>query len=289
MENLSDGPSSSTMSNTDVVDITQPVNYTFHFKKWGNSVAPPGVQSLIGLGGTGKLGLLNDGTVLKFPRNKHCTVAHTSLELEHRILSALGDNDRLIKYLGKDTHGLRFEHAKNLDLFGYVSDNYAQITLAQREKWLLQATQAVGFVHSKGALHSDICPHNFLLDEDLNLKICDFGGSVLGALDGKIVEHVRFRKPRGGDIRPTVKTDLFALASTFYFILTGGEPFYWLDDRDVTRTYENGEFPDVLDYKQAIVLLGCWRGLFDNAREVNFALRNVDRWQIPSHLLALRH
>ncbi|OAL48478.1 kinase-like protein [Pyrenochaeta sp. DS3sAY3a] len=278
MENLSDRPSSTPTSNAGVI-----------YPGWGPSPAPRGVQSLIGAGGMGKLGLLSDGTVLKFPRDKHCPLAHTSLELEHRILSALGDNDRLIKYLGKDSHGLRFEHAKNGDLFGYVLDNNAQITSALREKWLLQAAQAVAFVHSKGALHSDICPNNFLLDEDLNLKICDFGGAVLGALDGQVVEHERFRMPRGEDIRPTVKTDLFALASTFYFILTGGEPFYWLEDEDVARSYENGEFPNVYDFRQAIVLMGCWRGLFDNAVQVEFALRNVDRWQVPRQILALHH
>lgn len=165
--------------------------------------------------------MLEDGTVLKFPRNKADLFDHTSLEIEHRILSAIGSHDRVIRYLGKQIHGLRFEYAENSDLYDHVMENHVGTSHEMRRKWMVQAAQAVAFVHSKGVIHSDICPHNMLLDGNLDLKICDFAGAVFGDLDGKTIEHTRFRMPRALRSKPNVATDLFALGSTLFLSSQG--------------------------------------------------------------------
>jgi serine/threonine protein kinase len=45
-------------------------------------------------------------------------------------------------------------------------------------KYFIQVTAAVQFLHSIGLAHRDIKPENILLDEDRNVKLCDFGWCV---------------------------------------------------------------------------------------------------------------
>ena len=44
-------------------------------------------------------------------------------------------------------------------------------------KILFNMLRTVDFVHSKGLMHRDIKPANFLIDETLQVKICDFGAA----------------------------------------------------------------------------------------------------------------
>lgn len=63
----------------------------------------------------------------------------------------------------------------------YASSN---ISVRQRWSWSLQAAEALAYIRSLGVIHSDIHPNNFLVTHDLNLRLCDFSGSVFGKLDG---------------------------------------------------------------------------------------------------------
>jgi serine/threonine protein kinase len=135
-----------------------------------------------------------------------------------------------------------------------------------------QAAQAVSFVHSRGIIHCDIHPNNFLLDDQLNLRLCDFSGSLFGKLDGQAMESTRFFLPRDPLTTPTEWTDLFALGSTIYYIMCGQEPYRDLSDDDVTARYERGEFPDVTTVPYGRIIRACWTGTFSNAHDLEQAL-----------------
>lgn len=251
------------------VDPSNPMHSYQYRQRWN----PPSVLELLWGGNTASVGLLSDGTILKFPPEKDDRWTWKCLEIEHHILSALGERKGLVQYLGKHEHGLRFRRAKNGDLKHYLSQHEpSAISLRMRQKWSWQAADILGYVHSKGVIHCDIHPNNFLLDEHLDLQLCDFSGSCFGELDGKAMESTRFFLPRDPLSTPNVRTDLFALGSLLYCIMSRHQPFDNLPDEEVTLRYSQGDFPDVSAFKCGRAIKACWTGNFTNAHEVAQAI-----------------
>jgi len=138
--------------------------------QWIELWFPPGVLISLGGGSTSRLGLLSDGTVLKYPLTPDDTLK--GLEIEDAILSSLGSHERLVQYLGKTQHGLRFKralHGDSATLISQVRPEWCKHPLGQvlGHKWSTQAAEAVAFIHTKGVLHCDIHPNNFLADDNL--------------------------------------------------------------------------------------------------------------------------
>jgi len=239
---------------------------------------PPGVLRVFSGGNTACLGLLPDNSVLKFPFDRHDRFSKKALDIEHCILLALGDHERLVKYLGREKHGLCFQFAVNGDVRRYMSATEpASISLQLRYKWSKQATEALAIVHSRGVVHCDIHPNNFLLDDQLDLRLCDFSGSLFGDLDGAAMESTRFFLPRDPLATPNVKSDLFALGSAIYYIMSGHEPYDALSEDEVSARYSRGEFPMVDSIACGRIIMGCWKEHFNSAEEVIQALSEENK------------
>ncbi|CAH0022712.1 unnamed protein product [Clonostachys rhizophaga] len=67
------------------------------------------------------------------------------------------------------------DHA-NGDLDTYLK-NHCDTDAGTRQKWALQAAQALRALHCAQVIHQDVTPRYFLLDDSLDLRICDFAGS----------------------------------------------------------------------------------------------------------------
>jgi len=129
----------------------------------------------------------------------------------------------------------------------------------------MEATEGVELLHSHNVIPCDVGPHNFLLDIDLRLKICDFGGSSLDGSQGTVAPGVRYRLPGLGGAK--VQEDLFALGSTIYFIATGHEPYEELtDETQVEKMYEEGVFPSLSEVPFADIIALCWRLEVESAK-----------------------
>lgn len=119
------------------------------------------------------------------------------------------------------------EHAKNGDLFGYINKNKPnEQTLL---KIFYQTCLAIEYIHSKNIMHRDLKPENILLDEDFNIKLCDFGWSaeyyedvnretLCGTFE-YMAPEVFFRN------KQTKKTDIWALGVLLYELFHGYAPF----------------------------------------------------------------
>jgi len=127
---------------------------------------------------------------------------------------------------------LTMELAKKGDLRQYLKNKQGKLSPVQTELFLLQAAEALDFIHKAGILHRDIKPENLLVIDDRNIRIADFGIAMLpgekssfeelqagvGTLDylsPEVLEGKSFDK----------RADLYALGISFYELLSGKHPF----------------------------------------------------------------
>ncbi|OCL04049.1 kinase-like protein [Glonium stellatum] len=254
---------------------------------------PRGVQNVIASGGNNFIGLVDENTVLKYPQipsekppnligdEKLCTAlrkeALVGLRVEEQILRILGHHDRIIGFKGKHQDGLLLEYMPNGSVADYLRDVNPRPPLKQRLKWALQAAEAVAYTHKKGVLHCNISVGNLLLDKDLNIKLCDFQGKLLHSdgtvlLDGGSAEGVWSSMPRPDPTCANRKTDIFALGSAIYFMVTGQLPFPVLESRkdngEIERRFKTGQFPPLGEAQGGGVVKRCWAGQYKSAENV---------------------
>jgi serine/threonine protein kinase len=233
---------------------------------------PAGVQHIITTGGTHYIGYINETTVLKYPHSKDDSFA---LDVERAIFEQLGKNNRIIEFKGVHKNGLLLEYASNGSLESYVQK--ADTTEEQKMRFAREAAEGVAYAHGKNIIICDINVRNILLDAELHVKLCDFQGRLLG-LDGKVLrdggasENAESFMPRHDKDSASVKTDIFALGSTIYHIVTGHRPFPELntidDEAEFLNRYQAGHFPPLEAKLGGEVILKCWEGGYDSAMEI---------------------
>lgn len=233
---------------------------------------PPGVSEIIGCGGECFIGAIDDLSVLKYPS---VPGDRESIHIEAQLLQILGHHPRIISFKGLTEHGLILQRASNGSLSDYMASQ-SFISLDQRLLWCKQAAESVSYIHSKHVIHCDINLRNFLLDENLDLLLADFQGMLKSAggetlLDGLSRECSKSYMPRSHGDYASVDTDLFALGSAIYFIMTGHEVFPALDslgnDEEILLRFQNGAFP-VDNYVCNHVTEKCWKQQYRSADEV---------------------
>ncbi|KAG7151840.1 CBL-interacting serine/threonine-protein kinase 8 like [Verticillium longisporum] len=192
------------------------------------------------------------------------------MEREAAIYKHLGSCPTIPRLISWDPilATLTLEYLAEQDLHQYVQKE-AKIPISIRTRWALQAAMALAALHSAGVTHNDVAPRNFLLDELLNLRICDFASSSLPndppPEDAPGPRYQSRRWPPG--YLPTLADDVFALGSVIYFIMSGLEPLSELEDEEVHRQFAQGHFPDT-KILHGEVIQTCWRDRTTTAARV---------------------
>ncbi|KAI1461891.1 kinase-like domain-containing protein [Annulohypoxylon moriforme] len=198
---------------------------------------------------------------------------HREAEIYRRLPKG---HDRLIHMfefiVDGDKPTIILEYMPNGDLGEFLSSSTASIP--QRLQWVLDAAEAVRLVHDHGVIHSDIRPQNFLVDKEFRLRLIDFSGSAIDGGPPLVLESGPFFLPRSLEGNcSTVLSDLFALGSSIYTIMTGKQPYAELDDDEVELRSTRGEFPLVDKVVCGDVISRCWMCRFDSAQEVYTAVK----------------
>ncbi|KAJ5799200.1 uncharacterized protein N7518_001268 [Penicillium psychrosexuale] len=234
---------------------------------------PPGVSEIIGWGGGSYIGLVDDTTALKYP---HVPGDRQSLEVEAQLLDILGPHPRIIQSKGLTEHGLLLGYAPNGNLMDYITSDHV-IPLERRLHRCQHAAEALSYIYSKSVIHCDLNVRNLLLDENLDLILADFQGMLKSSgktlLDGLSRECTKSFRPRVHGDYADVHTELFALGSAIYFIMTGHEPFPELDSFDdeekIESLYEEGIFPSAeQEHICYYITEKCWKQQYQSAGDV---------------------
>lgn len=226
---------------------------------------------------SGIVELLPSGLISKSPwpgfRNKD---SRKEIANEHEIYKHLGPHQRLVPIEGYTEEGvLLLQHMQHGNLADYLRAHSETISMGQRLQWATEAAEGLEFLHSKGVIHCDVKPKNFLLDDSLGLKIADFSSSALNGSYVLACKSTRFSLPHGRQEKPTIRSDTFALGCTTYMIMTGEDPYENLHSDEVTHLFKNGDFPSFKGTLCDEYIRQCWVGEIKSTREAYDCIKTL--------------
>lgn len=254
---------------------------------------PTGVSEIVGFSFEYFVGLLGDDSVLKYPHMDKDQDAYGRLSVEAKFYGVLQPDgkhhDRIVEFKGFDNRGICLEYAPN----GTISKFLANMPAPQlRHQWSLQAAEGMAYFHERGVIHCDVNCNNLLLDEHLGVKYVDFQGRHYAPdgtmlLNGFSKESPKSYMPRKGN-DANCKTDIFALGSAIYYMLTGEEPFpdldTWDNEEEIALRWTTEQFPEhTLLGDVRPILVNCWSGAYLSASELVVELKDfIDKVSDPA-------
>ncbi|KAK7635913.1 kinase-like domain-containing protein [Phyllosticta citricarpa] len=248
---------------------------------------PEGVKERVAFSGDFFIGKVDESTVLKFPcgeegddmapwlRREYERILE-GLQVERKIYERIGKHPRIIEFKGWQDSGpgLLLEFAPNGDLAHFLHDQSEHLSVKHRLRIARETAEGIDFVHTKNVLVRDVATRNILLDAGKHVKLCDLTGVLLGD-DGSVIaagqgwEDSDATKPRPDTQHADRSTDLFALGTAIFNIMTGQCPFPDTDDdQEIKQLFEQRKYPELDERLGGKVVWGCWDSLYESAGEV---------------------
>lgn len=204
------------------------------------------ILGLLGVGGFGQVFLardkrLNRKVALKFlssnsPEKNTFHVNYSKLKKEAESASRLS-HENIVQIFSWHTandlvfYSMELVEGSSLD---QLLQSQPDLPLSKRLQILADAASGLASAHRQNVLHCDIKPQNILVTRDGKVKISDFGlaraiqeigddsqsgRTVIAGTLGFMSPEVAKGSP------PTVQSDLYSLAATAYYLLSGKTPF----------------------------------------------------------------
>lgn len=194
------------------------------------------VESILGSGAFGIVLLASDESLsrkvaIKIPRGSHTEKEIDGFLVEARQLAQLQHSGIVAVHdIGREGN-----------LCYIVTEYLDGVTLAKRMQEqqfgfreaigiVIQLAEAIAHAHSRGVMHRDIKPGNVILTTDGRCVLLDFGLAVndLNGVRGEIAGTPTYMAPeqvRGESHCVDGRTDIYALGTILYEMLTGRPPF----------------------------------------------------------------
>lgn len=214
----------------------------------------------------------------KYPNDDAATVESIkATRNEANIYTLLGDHPCIARCLFIDPAKtyIELKYYPHGNLKRFVEKHAPHIENAHRKTWARQIIESAEYIHTMGVRHSDFRLEQWLLDEALNAQLSDFNASGydrnadlgLEGSEAMAVESATHFLPR--DIaNDNVESDLFALGSTLFELVTGKAPYDGYPRESIEAFFGQSKFPNVEGLLLCEVITGCWTGRFKSATDV---------------------
>jgi len=190
------------------------------------------------------------------------------------------------------------EYIKGETLWDYVQKNGA-LSESEALLYIHQIGEALTHIHAKGLLHRDVNPHNIILRSDKSeVILIDFGISkefIPDVTQRYTVAYTRCFAPLEQS-DPNGKlgeyTDVYSLAATLYYLLTGKEPSpapnRAIRDELIPPQQHNPKISDNVNYA---IFNGMKLDAKNRDRSIKdwlMLLESLNRWQVNNKYQLLR-
>lgn len=149
---------------------------------------------------------------------------------------------------------LAMEYAPESDLRAFVAKQGGRLPFLQAERFLMQISEALGFMHQSGIVHRDVKPDNLLVINPRQIRLGDFGVATLPGEESSL-EELKSGVGTMEYMPPEVfegstcdsRSDVYSLGLTFYEVISGSNPFAGAPLAEVLKIRRPNNFPHLLD------------------------------------------
>ncbi|KAL8621557.1 hypothetical protein ACOMHN_026229 [Nucella lapillus] len=185
---------------------------------------------------------------------------------------------------------LVFELCKKGELFDYLT---SQVSLSEKRTrfFMHQLLEVVQYLHNRNIVHRDLKPENILLDDNLNVKVSDFGFATVLGSDEQLTEllgtpgylapeTLRAATDESNSIGYGKEVDLWASGVIMYTLLCGSPPFWHRKQMLMLRAIMDGRY----SFASPI-----WNDVSETSKDLISKLLVVDRSERLTAQQALCH
>ncbi|KAL4993875.1 serine/threonine-protein kinase HT1 [Aspergillus recurvatus] len=241
-------------------------------------------SAVVGYGRSGvvvRQGPLAIKTPLRHPWSSEADVRSNIdvIEREQEVYRRLGSGENqihgVVPCVELCTNATHLALMENGDLRTYLETN--KPTRGAQLAWFRQMARALEQIHGKSVLVADIAARNFLLDSNLNIRICDFSEASILPIETEMES--------ADDNGFSVQTDIGLLGAVMYEVITGRKCEYDLYQADTgdgrAACPPRSSLPDTRGLWLGPILESCWTGGFRNAQRLAEALDSFDLEHTP--------
>ncbi|KAJ7488095.1 kinase-like domain-containing protein [Mycena latifolia] len=206
-------------------------------------------------------------------------IIYSSLPRHPRILECLNTSiysleDVESRIRVSETEDLRFVLAPSGDLQKYLF-NHPDVPQRLRAKWGVQIAEGLAFLHSHNIVWADCSPANMLLTADLDILLCDFGGSGIAGGETNVIPPVSYLDPSrdfASHFKGERRLDIYAFGCVFLQILAYNADFLSPEPPAVHRGGLALDGQPLIDNVRfmpfKLIVQNCWDDKYADAQQL---------------------
>ena len=210
-------------------------------------------------------------------RGEHFTYGKATFMEEAKTMAKFIGEKGIVQVYGyfeeNNTGYFVMEYVNGRDLRQYIRQNHGRTSWEDALHVMLPVMDALSVIHEKGFIHRDVTPDNIYIRKDGTVCLLDFGaarhslGNVSQSLDVVLKHGFAPKEQYQRRGRQGPYTDVYSVAATIYYAVTGVKPEDAIERLDEDRLIPPSRLEATITLEQENVLL---KGL---------ALKAGDRYQ----------